>query len=665
MRRSAYLLVLMVLTVPASSQVTLEPIGRFTTGIFGETAAEIPAYDVSSQRVFVSNSAVNGVDVLDVSDPTTPSFLFTIDLADFGDEPTAVAFHGGLGAVAVKSDPVTDPGTIVFFDSEGMVLSTVTVGALPDSATFTPDGTKLLVPNEGEPNDEYTVDPEGSLSIIDVTGGGAAIEQDDVRTADFRAFNDRKRQLRNRGVRIFGPEVIETVGEGGEPEFTVIEGGASVSQDLEPEYVTVSGDSSTAWVSLQENNALAIVDLETASVRRIVPLGFKNHLLRGNALDASNRDDAINIANWPALGMYQPDWITAYEVDGRTFLVTANEGDARDFDGFSEEERVNDLTLGGSLGVIPNLQDDENLGRLKITTSPPRGKREDVGPEGEDVFLKLYSYGARSFSIRDANGNLVFDSGDEFERITAERLGDFPDPGDFNSNNDGQPSGDSRSDDKGPEPEAVTVGQVGGRTLAFIGLERVGGIMIYDVSNPVRPLFVDYVLNRDFTVNFDLDDCEDCEDDCTGDCIADCEDAKEACRLCEECPEGEECLEACAECEASAETFGACDECDPAACDAVAECIDDCFEDCVQANCPEAGVAGRDPGDLAPEGLLFIPAGESPEGFGHLLVVTYEDSGSTTIYEVVETVVSLPIRGPGDDGPGPGRGRGRGRGDKG
>jgi hypothetical protein len=209
--------------------------------------------------------------------------------------------------------------------------------------------------------------------------------------------------------------------------------------------------------------------------------------LSGTELDASNEDDGINIRNWPALGMYQPDAIAAYEANGETYLVTANEGDARDYDGFSEEVRVDDLLLDWS--VFPNaaeLQMEENLGRLNTTTV-------NGDTDGDGLVEEIYSYGARSFSIWDSSGNLVFDSGDQFEQITAEMVPEI-----FNSNGTVE-SFDSRSDDKGPEPEAVVTGEVDGRTYAFIALERIGGIMVYDVSDPTAPQFIEYANSTDFT----------------------------------------------------------------------------------------------------------------------------------------------------------------------
>lgn len=216
---------------------------------------------------------------------------------------------------------------------------------------------------------------------------------------------------------------------------------------------------------------------------------------KGNAFDPSDKDAKITIKNWPTFGMYQPDSIDAYEANGTTFYITANEGDSRDFDFFSEEKRVEDLILDPTaFPGADDLQKDETLGRLKTTTL--------LGDTDADSdFDKIFSYGARSFSIWDCFGNLVFDSGDDFEKKTAKKL-----PASFNSDNEKNDSFDARSDDKGPEPEGIEIGRVGSKILAFIGLERVGGIMVYDVTNPWKVKFLDYVNTRNFRVPVQNDD---------------------------------------------------------------------------------------------------------------------------------------------------------------
>ena len=462
------------LQIAVSQSIQLHKIGTYHTGIFDDAAAEISAYDAASQRVFVTNAANNALDVIDISDPTAPSLVQSIDLAAYGDGPNSVDASNGVIAVAVQADPKTDPGSVVFFDADGNELGVVVAGALPDMLSFSPDGSLVLVANEGEPNDDYTIDPEGSLTLIDISSGVAGATATHMGFEAFNAGGALESELPE-GVRIFGP-------------------GATVSQDLEPEYVAFDPNRPLAIAVLQENNAVAVVDLAAGEVAGILDLGTKDHSLPENALDASNRDDAINITTWPVLGFYMPDAIKAFDVGGETYFVTANEGDARDYDGYSEEERVGGLTLDPD--VFPNaadLQDDANLGRLNSTTA-----NGDTDGDGDvDV---IYSYGARSFSIWDGNGGLVFDSGSMIEEKLAELH-----PNDFNANNDENDSFDSRSDDKGPEPEAVEVATIDGVTYVFVGLERIGGIMTFDISNPAAPVYVDYVNTRDFSIIFDPD----------------------------------------------------------------------------------------------------------------------------------------------------------------
>lgn len=452
----------------------LNVIGRYSSGLFDESAAEIVAYDSSSERLFVVNAAAVAVDVLNLSDPSNPVLLDTIDASAEGGAANSVAVRDGVAAVAIEAAVKTDPGKVVFYDTLTLAkISEVTVGALPDMLTFTPDGNAVLVANEGEPSAGYTADPEGSVSVIDVSGGFAAPT---VATADFSAFNADIDELRARGVRIYGP-------------------GATVAQDLEPEYIAVAPDGLSARVVLQEANALAVLDLSDTSapvITDIVPLGFKNHMIIGNELDPSDRDPEgdpqVRIRNWPVFGMYQPDAIAAYAFNGKTYYVTANEGDDRDdFIPGEEGARVKDLVLDPV--AFPDaavLQGDAALGRLTVTTF-------DGDSDNDGQYEALYALGARSFSIWAEDGARLYDSGAEFERITAQR---FPD--NFNASND-ENDAEGRSDNKGPEPEGVVLGELAGRTFAFIGMERIGGIMVYDVTNPQSARFVQYVNPRDFT----------------------------------------------------------------------------------------------------------------------------------------------------------------------
>jgi len=451
---------------PATAQQSIElaKIGTFTTGAFDVGASEIVAYDPSTQRLFVINAQAARVDVLDVSDPTAPTLHSSIDVTPYGAVANSVDVHDGVVAVAVQNAVKTDRGMAVFFDTDGNFLSAVKAGALPDMITFTPGGKRVLVANEGEPDDDYVIDPEGSVTIIDISGGADKVTQKSVRTADFRQFNNRELDP---SIRIFGPN-------------------ASVAQDLEPEYIAVSSDSKLAWVTLQENNAIGILDIEKAEFTTLVGLGFKDHNFPGNGLDASDRDNAINIARWPVKGMYLPDGIATYRSSGTSFLVTANEGDVREYDGFAEASRIGSLNLDpAAFPDAADLKQNAKLGRLNVTKT-----LGDTG--GDSDFDELYSFGARSFSLWTADGHLIYDSGKDLEQITATAF-----PANFNCSHTNN-TFDNRSDDKGPEPEGVVLGKVGSRTYAFIGLERISGIMVYDITNPFRPRFVQYFNDRDF-----------------------------------------------------------------------------------------------------------------------------------------------------------------------
>ncbi|MEY1662461.1 choice-of-anchor I family protein [Isoalcanivorax beigongshangi] len=532
---------------PAPKAVTLSLAGRYSTGTFEQSAAEIPAFDTTGQRIFMVNAQSGQVDVLDASNPAQLNRQTVLDVTAVvpGATVNSIAIHGNLLAVAIEPVLKTDPGTLALYrlDNLEQPISTVPVGALPDMVTFTPDGGYVLVANEGEPSDDYQIDPEGSVSVVAVSDP----LNPQVRTADFHAFNDQAAQLRAKGVRLYGPH-------------------ASVAQDLEPEYIAVAADSRTAWVALQENNALAKIDIATATITDIVPLGFKDHGADGNGLDVSDEPLAPEVRTWQGvLGMYQPDAIAAYQVAGSTYILSANEGDARawgednpdyfkagacgDADqGFVEELRVKHLVhskgfarrcgddmppqlmalangallnpevfsyCGATAGDAGLCREDDQLGRLKI--SWVQGYRTDeagapvmFNAQGEQdahgdrlMYDQLYAYGARSFSIWSADGALVWDSGDQFEQFLLSdqcKLGSARNidcASYFNSGHNAPGKARARSTGKGPEPEGVAVGTIEGRQYAFIGLERMGGVMLYDITDPNAPVFKDYLNSRD------------------------------------------------------------------------------------------------------------------------------------------------------------------------
>ncbi len=614
-----------------SKKAALNLVARYATGQFDESAAEIVSFHKKSGRIYVVNSQSKAVDVLSglnsistLANPLTDSNLVkdsaidtSVDYAQSGGV-NSVAVTGNLLAVAVENEHKQSNGIVAFYSlnettGEASHLANVNVGALPDNVVFSPDGKKLLVACEGEPSQDYSNDPEGSIAVITIVDGVPAATADLIDFKNFNTDGSRHDEL-PKGVRIYGGAFNGTA--------------STVAQDLEPEYISVSKDSSTAFVSLQENNALAMIDLsgtiDNDSLIRIIDLGTKDYSKAGNELDVSDKDkDAsvsgtlldngkarINIQQWDnVVGMYQPDTIASYQAGGMNYVVTANEGDSREyisgainedfdnqtacetenfnwdtsveacFEGYTptvcaekgqlnkeneecfsyvEEFRVEDLTSAESYGdffapvpaEVSALADnfstdltanisDEALGRLKL--SIVNTVNADSG-----LIETLNSYGARSFTIWDDQGRQVFDSGSDMAKITAGRVGPY-----FNASNDraADHKKNDRSSAKGPEPEALTIGEVNGRTYAFVGLERVGGIMLYDITNPYGVQFVEYTVNRDFTKD------------------------------------------------------------------------------------PTDDVEGAAAGDVGPEGMVFVSASDSPTGKA-LLVVGNEVSGTTSVYEV-------------------------------
>lgn len=432
-------------------------------------STEIIDYDTNTKYLYSTNSSDNKLEILNISDLSNISSVASVDLSTYGGGINSLAVYNGTVAVAMEANTKTDNGSVVFFNGTGTYINDLDVCVLPDMLTFTHDGKKLLVACEGEPNDDYTVDPEGGIAIIDMSKAPADLIASDVTILDFNAYDSQKEQLIQSGVRIFGP-------------------GASVSQDLEPEYIAVSEDNSTAYVNCQEANALIIVNLSNNSITGIEALGYKDHMQPSNGFDSDRRSDDIHIAQAPFRGFYMPDAIASYEVNGINYVVSANEGDSRDYDGYSEEARLDPDDYVLDPIAFPHADAIyKAYGDIKVTTA-----QGDVDNDGD--FDHIYTYGARSFSIwNGSNGSLVYDSGDDIEQI----LKNHPEYVKlFNVNDDGI-SIKNRSDDKGPEPEAVTLGISSGKVYAFVGLERVGGVMVYDITDPVSPKFVDIHIPRD------------------------------------------------------------------------------------------------------------------------------------------------------------------------
>lgn len=424
---------------PGPVNISFSEISSLKIG--GTAAAEISSFDPISKKLFVvNNDGGSRVDVIDFSDPFNLLLLNSISITPFGGGVNSVAVKNGLLAIAVEGFEKTANGSVLIYKTTKLDEAPVVVpvGALPDMVTFSPDGKLIVTANEGEPNNAYTLDPEGTISIIEVEKGFA------VQTLGFQSFESQKSSLIAQGFRVYGPN-------------------ASFAQDIEPEYVTIDPTSSFAWVTLQENNGIARVDLKRKVITDIFPMGLKDNLLDGNELDVSDRDGiAGNLQKWPLKSFYLPDAIGSFQVGGNTFLITANEGDTRDYAGYGEEARVKDLHLDPV--AFPNasvLKQDANLGRYTVTKSAG-------DTDGDGDFDVLYGIGARSFSIWNGrNGTLVKDYQD-LERDLLMANASLYD--------------DTRSDNKGVEPEGIAIGEIRGKNIVFVGLERSDAVMVYELN---------------------------------------------------------------------------------------------------------------------------------------------------------------------------------------
>lgn len=445
--------------VPVEETINENPssfkeIGSLTIG--GEGAAEISAYDEITKKLFtVNNSGINKIDVIDISDPTKPTLVKSIDLAPYSGAANSVAIHNGKLAVALEStiNKQASGKVVIFETSNYAFVKDVTVGALPDMITYSPDGKYIMTANEGEPNDDYSQDPDGTVSIIDVASNYA------VTTLNFANFSNQLETLKTKGFRIASPT-------------------NNFAADIEPEYITISADSKTAWVTLQENNGIAKIDLASKKITEIFPLGYKEYNLAENAIDISDKDGTVAFNTSKLKGMFQPDAISSFEVNSLQYLVTANEGDAREYSAFEDIKRIGSKSVILDPTIFPNaaeLKKEESMGRLNINT-----KMGDTDGDGD--FDELVGFGARSFSIwNGATGQLVFDSKNELDK-KANEFGVYD---------------DGRSDDKGVEPEAVYVSKMGDKQILFVGLERVDAIVVYDVTTPTAPKFLQILKTGD------------------------------------------------------------------------------------------------------------------------------------------------------------------------
>lgn len=472
----------------------LHYLGRWVSGS-GLGGAEISAYDPATQRIFVTNGATNQIDIVNIGNPAKPKKVKSIDLAPKGVMGIqSVAVKDGLVAIATSVINSQANGRIFFADTNGKLVkgveNGVEVGALPDHVGFSPDGRYVLSANEGEPksycltNGVLTkeTDPYGTVSIIDVSGSVPSA----ATTINFEDYNDRAGAITFQGGRIYGPN-------------------ATTAQDVEPEYITFSPDSKYAYITLQENNSIATLNMATKTITEISGLGSKDHSVAGKGLDAVN-DGTINITTQNVRGLYLPDGIATLKgTDGTNYVVTANEGDARSYPCLlggtdpavneSEDMKISSVydSSDSTITAVKNA-----VGSLVVTPFAPATARA-IQVTSSTKVKNAYSFGSRSFSIwRPANVDgvdtmdQVWDSGDQLETITSQQnaLGFNAD---WNTTGGARNAVDARSTKKGPEPEGIAVGNAYGMQWLVVGMERDSGLALYDASDPLNPAFVDYI----------------------------------------------------------------------------------------------------------------------------------------------------------------------------
>lgn len=466
----------------ADSSLDVKKIASYSTGITDEDGgvAEIVQYNKDNEKFYVINGKAQTIDVVNMSGlySTEVQNLQKEKSINIADVVNSDSFQYGdltsidintdkkIIAAAVQDADYTKNGRIVVMNYDGEVQETFEAGVQPDMVKISDDGNFILTADEAEPRQglENGVDPEGSVTIVNYD----TKEVQQVKFNDTSVI-DQDVHIRNNGTT------------------------ADAVHDLEPEYLALNKDASKAYVTLQENNAVASIDVKTGKVLSVKSLGYKDHSVEGNGLDAA-RNDKIEIKQLPILGAYMPDSIAQTEIGGVEYLLTANEGDATEWEEFVNIEdfkKVKDsITLDTSLfkgftkeeaeAAFQDMKDSGDYDKLEVLTD-----------RGTDA---IYTLGGRSFSIWKADTmELVYDSGSDFEDITAAQ---YPDV--FNWSNDDNVF-EKRSAKKGPEPEDVKVGQIGNDLYAFIGLERIGGYMTYNISNPSSPSFANYLNTRDFS----------------------------------------------------------------------------------------------------------------------------------------------------------------------
>ncbi|MDC7218818.1 MAG: choice-of-anchor I family protein [Spirochaetales bacterium] len=464
-------------------QLTIESDQTFQTEEFDKDSVKIVGYDKINGRVLFVDGKEDGLTILSHEEEKWEK-VKTITFEK--GEVNSVAVYENLAAVAVTDSSKTKDGQVYFVDpGKGAILGSVTVGPLPDMVAFTPDGKYLLSANEGEPSKKYNSDPEGTVSIIELN----------------------RQDLSNSKVTNLGfDESLITTGPSGEFPRThsYLENFLdeySVARDIEPEYLAIDGNSRFAYVVCQENNSIAKIDIEKKEVLNLKSLGYKDFSQSG--IDII-KDGSAQIIPQPVYGMYMPDAITTFEINGKTYLATANEGDDRgdweDKTDFEDQDICKAKKLTEDFGIILDSRFLDDEGKILDEYKNLRVSPHDcIDSNGDGAIDILTIFGGRSFSIWDEDLNLIYDSGSLFEEYTAQYAAGY-----FNCN-DNNLVMDDRSTKKGPEPESITYGEVDGVPMLFVALECFGGFFAFDVSTPSSPKMLLYHSDRNFKAKVDKD----------------------------------------------------------------------------------------------------------------------------------------------------------------
>lgn len=424
--------------------------------------AEIVTYNKDDKVFYVVSGVTQSIDLVKINSDGSTERKKRIEIGEILEDKninagdmTSVSYSDEkkLLAVAVQDEDYKNNGHIVILDKDGNFVEAYESGVQPDMVTFTKDGKYIISADEGEPREGYVngIDPKGSVTIIDVEN----------KSTNKVEFNINRVEALNNGV--------------------LLKKGSNPAEDLEPEYIAISDDNKTAFISLQENNAIASIDIESGNINYVKGLGFIDHSVEGNEIDAvrgKGKNAKIDIKNDNFLGTPMPDGIAFLSKDGKDYILTANEGDAREW------------------GKKKNKYENTKSKKFDEKADKKTEYLDNDKTDGLDE-NKIYLLGGRSFSIYDAsNLTKVYNSGSDFEKITARIFPDF-----FNTSNDedkGPDELDARSNKKGPEAENIAVLNIKDKTYAIVGLERISGIMIYDITDPSNPVYKDYFNNRIF-----------------------------------------------------------------------------------------------------------------------------------------------------------------------